>query len=174
MASVPLTVEALIEIPMGSRMKYEYDEVRHRLRLDRVLFTSVVYPANYGFILDTLAPDGDPLDILVIVQEPVIPGCIVRARVLGLLHMLDAGKDDAKVLAVEHTDPHLSHLRALHDVSPNMLKEFELFMSTYKKLDGGQIEVGVWGDLDAATAWIEQCRRGFDAHAAQRSAGTSR
>src|SRR5437899_3037978 len=125
-------IEALIEIPVGSRNKYEYDEKRQRIRLDRVLYASVHYPTHYGLIPGTLASDGDPLDVLVLAEEPVFPGCLVDARVLGALHMRDMGQDDHKIVAVEHSDPRLSPVNELRDVAPHLLKEIETFFNTYK------------------------------------------
>ena len=154
-------IEALIEIPIGSRNKYEYDEKRQRIRLDRVLFASVHYPTDYGFIPETLAPDGDPLDVLVLAEEPVFPGCLVDARTIGILHMRDQGEDDFKIVAVEHSDPRLSHLHDIGDVSPHLLREIETFFDTYKDLEGGQIDVIGWKDRADALQTIAACRQAY-------------
>ena len=159
-----LTVDVLIEVPMGTKHKYEYDAKYNRLRLDRVLFTPAVYPANYGYIPDTLAPDGDALDVLVLTNDPVIPGCLVTARVLGLLPMHDAGIEDYKILAVEHTDPTMIHFRRLEDVSPNLLRQIEMFLSTYKDLEGGKTSVEAWKDGATASDLISRCREAFVEH----------
>ena len=156
-----LTVDVLIEISMGTKHKYEYDDRYNRLRLDRVLFTPSVYPANYGYLPDTLAPDGDALDVLVLTNDPVIPGCLVTARVLGMLAMHDAGREDFKILAVEHSDPTLDDYRVLEDVPPNTLRQIAMFFATYKKLEGGETSVGGWQGFDAVAALIERCRKAF-------------
>src|SRR5579883_3597824 len=119
-------VEAVIEIPSGSRNKYEYDHQRGIFRLDRVLYSSVHYPTDYGFIPDTLADDGDPLDALVIVQEPTFPGCLIPARPIGMLDMYDDKGEDEKVLAVPLGDPRFDGVTTLDDVSPHLLLEIEI------------------------------------------------
>ena len=154
-------VETLIEIPMGSRNKYEYDEKRQRIRLDRVLFASVHYPADYGFIPETLAPDGDPLDVLVLAEEPVFPGCLVDARPIGVMRMRDMGEDDYKIVAVEHSDPRLSTIRALDDLRQHLLKEIENFFNTYKDLEGKETEIVGWEGRDEALRLIAACRRAY-------------
>jgi inorganic pyrophosphatase len=155
------TVSAFIEIPRGSRNKYEFDESVGRFRLDRVLFSSVHYPTDYGFIPDTLALDGDHLDILVLVQEPTFPGCLVEARPIGGLDMADEKGPDFKVLAVPVGDPRYAHVRTLEDVGDHWLKEIETFFSTYKLLEPKQTEVLGWHDVAEAHAMIEECRERF-------------
>ena len=156
-------IETLIEIPVGSRNKYEYDEKRGRIRLDRVLYASVHYPTHYGLIPDTRASDGDPLDVLVLAEEPVFPGCLVDARVLGVLHMRDMGEDDHKIVAVEHSDPRLSPINALGDVAPHLLREIETFFNTYKDLEGKQTEIIGWWGREDALRLIDECRRAYQA-----------
>jgi inorganic pyrophosphatase len=156
-------IETFIEIPVGSRNKYEYDPRLKRIRLDRVLYASVHYPADYGFIPETLAPDGDPLDVVVLAEEPVFPGCIVDARPLGVLHMRDAGEDDFKIVAVEHSDPRLSTIHELADLRPHLLKEIETFFNTYKDLEGKETEVIGWQGRDDAFRIIAQCRAAYAA-----------
>jgi inorganic pyrophosphatase len=114
-------IEVTVEIPQGSRNKYEYDHVRHRFVLDRVLFSSVHYPCDYGFIEGSLAEDGDPLDVLVVIAEPTFPGCVVRARPIGVLDMADEKGHDYKILAVAHDDPRWEGVHALGDISPHRL-----------------------------------------------------
>jgi inorganic pyrophosphatase len=160
-------IEALIEIPVGSRNKYEYDPRRGRIRLDRVLYASVHYPTDYGLIPDTLASDGDPLDILVLAEEPVFPGCLVQARVIGVLHMRDQGEDDFKIVAVEHNDPRLSPINALGDVAPHLLKEIETFFNTYKDLEGKETEIRGWRDREDALRLIDEGRRAYRARHGQ-------
>ena len=154
-------VETLIEIPMGSRNKYEYDEKRKRIRLDRVLFSSVHYPADYGFIPETLAPDGDPLDVLVLAEEPVFPGCLVDARPIGVMRMRDMGEDDYKIVAVEHSDPRLSTIHELEDLRPHLLKEIENFFNTYKDLEGKETEIVGWEGRAEALRLIAACRTAY-------------
>ena len=163
MSDTSYKIEAIIEIPVGSRNKYEWDEKHGRMRLDRVLHASVHYPTDYGFIAETLAPDGDTLDILVLAEEPVFPGCLVDARVLGVLHMRDQGEDDYKIVAVEMTDPRLENLETLSDLAPHRLKEIETFFNTYKDLEGGQTLIIGWDDRESAMKIIAECRLAFAA-----------
>lgn len=149
------TVEALIEIPRGSRNKYEYDEKTGRIKLDRVLHSSVHFPTDYGIILDTLAPDGDHLDILVIVHEPTFPGCMVDARVIGGLDMVDEKGSDFKVLALPEKDPRFDGIDALDHLPQHWLREIETFFDTYKLLEPKQTEVLGWHTAPEAWAKIE-------------------
>jgi inorganic pyrophosphatase len=148
----PATITAFIEIPRGSRNKYEYDQSSGRFVLDRVLYSSVHYPTDYGFVVDTLAEDGDPLDVLVLVEEPTFPGCLIPARPLGGLDMDDEAGSDFKVLAVPTGDPRFDHVRGLDDVGGHWLREIETFFSTYKLLEPKQTEVRGWHGL------AETCR----------------
>ncbi len=153
-------VEVVVEIPKGSRNKYEMDHVTHRIRLDRVLHSSVHYPTDYGFIPDTLAEDGDPLDALVVVEEGTFPGCSVAARPIGLLHMADEHGTDIKVLCVAAGDPRFDPITELGDLAPHWLREIEVFFETYKQLeDLKEVSVGGWEGRAAAMAAIEDCRR---------------
>lgn len=151
-------VEALIEIPMGSRNKYEYDEATGRIKLDRVLYSSVHYPTDYGFIPDTLAPDGDHLDILVVTHEPTFPGCVVEARPIGGLDMEDEAGSDFKVLAVSIGDPRFDEVRQLEDLATHWLREIETFFDTYKILEPKTTEVKGWHTLDEALEVIARAR----------------
>lgn len=164
-------IETLIEIPVGSRNKYEYDEKRGRIRLDRVLFASVHYPTDYGFIPETLAPDGDPLDVLVLAEEPVFPGCLVDARPLGVMQMRDQGEDDYKIIAVEHSDPRLSTIHELKDVRPHLLTEIEAFFNTYKDLEGKETQIIGWQGRAEALRIIAECRAAFQARQARDDGG---
>ena len=134
-------VPAVIEIPQGSKLKYEIDKSTGLLMLDRVLYSSVHYPANYGFIPQSHADDGDPLDILVLMQEPVVPLTIVRARAIGGLKMRDDKGEDDKILAVAVDDPAVSHYTDVHQLPPHLMKELERFFSDYKILEGKSSEV---------------------------------
>jgi inorganic pyrophosphatase len=152
-------VDVFVEIPRGSRTKYELDKNTGRIRLDRVLFSSVHYPADYGFVVDTLAGDGDPLDALVVVEEPTFPGCIVPTRPIGTLHMRDEKGPDEKILGVPMGDPRFDEIRELKDLPPHWLREIEMFFATYKNLEGGT-DVTVAGWHGSRTAWrlIEESR----------------
>ena len=144
-------IEVVIEIPSGSRNKYEYDHARQRFVLDRVLYSSVHYPCDYGFIEGSMADDGDPLDVLVVIAEPTFPGCVVRARPIGVLDMADEKGHDYKILAVAHDDPRWDGADALEDVSPHRLREIENFFETYKTLENRPTDVNGW--LGVEEAW---------------------
>ena len=155
-------VDALIEIPLGSKNKYELDKTTGRIRLDRVLYAAMIYPAEYGIIENTLAPDGDALDILVICSDPTFPGCMVPARVLGYLPMVDGGKIDYKLISVVDCDPRYDSIRELEDLSPFVLKEIANFFTNYKVLQNVTVEVGEYRGREEALRIIEQCRRAYD------------
>ena len=152
------TVLAFVEIPRGSRNKYEYDEATRTFHLDRVLYSSVHYPTDYGFIPDTLAEDGDHLDILVLVQEPTFPGCVIQARPIGGLDMRDEKGSDFKVLAVPVGDPRYAHVATLEDIGEHWLREIETFFATYKHLEPKQTEVLGWHGIEETREVIERCR----------------
>lgn len=152
---------ALIEIPLGSKNKYEIDEKTGRIHLDRVLYSAMSYPAEYGIIENTLAPDGDPLDILVIASEPTFPGCIVPVRVLGYLATKDQGKEDYKLISVVACDPRYDNIRRLEDVSDFVLKEISNFFQNYKVLQGLVVEVGEYHGLEETLEIIKQCRKRY-------------
>jgi inorganic pyrophosphatase len=156
------SVDVFVEIPRGSRTKYELDPTSGRIRLDRVLASSVHYPADYGFVTETRAGDGDPLDALVVVEEPTFPGCIVPARPIGTLLMRDAKGPDQKILAVPVGDPRFDDVRDLKDLPQHWLREIETFFATYKYLEGDAAEVHVSGWRGARTAWalIKRSRTG--------------
>lgn len=151
-------VDVFVEIPRGSRAKYELDKASGHIRLDRVLFSSVHYPADYGFVMDTLAGDGDPLDALVIVEEPTFPGCVVPARPIGTLFMKDSKGEDEKILAVPVGDPRFAHIHRLEDLAPHWQKEIETFFATYKTLEDDAVELKGWHGVDTAWRVIEECR----------------
>lgn len=146
----PEDVRAIIEIPGGSKNKYELDKESGILRLDRVLYSAVHYPADYGFIPGTLAEDGDPLDVLVLLKEPTFPGCEVDIRPLGILHMLDRGVPDEKILAVPEHDPLQAEFTELGDVPKHLLAQIQHFFQTYKDLEGKRIEAHGWENRPAA------------------------
>lgn len=151
-------VHALIEIPLGSKNKYELDKTTGRIFLDRVLYAAMIYPAEYGIIENTLAPDGDPLDILVICDHPTFPGCIVPARVLGYLSMVDNGKLDYKLISVVDCDPRYDGVTELEHLPAFVLKEIANFFENYKVLQNVVVEVGEYHSKDEAIRIIQECR----------------
>ncbi|HYG72428.1 MAG TPA: inorganic diphosphatase [Actinomycetota bacterium] len=154
----PSDVTVVIEIPKGSRNKYEMDPATGHLVLDRMLFTSMVYPADYGFIEGTLGGDGDALDALVFVGEPTFPGCRIQVRPIGLFRMSDEKGPDEKILCVPLRDPMWSHIERLGDVNENLLNEIEHFFQVYKELEHKEVATGGFGDRDEAVAVIEAAR----------------
>ena len=157
-----MDVDVVIEIPMGQRNKYEMDHVSGRIRLDRMLFTSTRYPADYGFIEDTLADDGDPLDALVLLDEPTFPGCLINCRVIGMFRMRDEKGADDKILCVPATDPRMEHLRDIHHVPEFQRLEIQHFFEVYKAIEPGkQVHTDAWADRRAAEAEIDACRKRF-------------
>ena len=154
-------VNAIIEIPLGSKNKYEMDTKTGRIKLDRVLYASMMYPAEYGIVENTLAPDGDALDILVICSDATFPGGIVPARVLGYLDMIDNDKLDYKLIAVVDCDPRYDHYRQLEDINPFVLREIANFFANYKVLQGINVEVGEYHDSEEAMRIIEECRGAY-------------
>jgi len=151
----------MVEIPRGSRNKYEFDKERGVLVLDRVLYSSVHYPTDYGFVTGTLALDGDALDALVVVDEPTFPGCHIVARPIGLLDMRDEKGPDNKILAVPTGDPRFSRIHDLNDIDPHWLREIENFFQTYKALEDKWTEVVGWEDAAAAARVIDDARKLF-------------
>lgn len=150
-------VEALIEIPLDSRNKYELDKKTGRIHLDRVLYSAMKYPTEYGVLENTLAPDGDPVDILVVCSDPTFPGCIVPARVLGYLSMIDNGKEDYKIISVVDCDPRYDNIQTLQDLPSFILDEIKNFFENYKVLQGVKVEVGDYYNQEDALRVIEEC-----------------
>lgn len=155
-------INALIEIPLHCKNKYELDKETGRIHLDRVLYAAMMYPAEYGIIEHTLAPDGDALDILVICNDPTFPGCVVPARVLGYLDMMDGGKLDYKLIAVVDCDPRFNNKQDLSDLNPFLLKEIANFFANYKVLQGIKVEVGEYHDKEETMAIVQQCRKAYE------------
>jgi inorganic pyrophosphatase len=152
--------DVVIEIPKGQRNKYEVDHETGRIRLDRLLFTSTRYPSDYGFIEDTLADDGDPLDALVLLEEPTFPGCVIRCRAIGMFRMRDEMGADDKVLCVVATDPRWAGYVDIDDVSEFELLEIQHFFEVYKALEPGKgVEGFRWVGRAPAEEEIESCRR---------------
>ncbi len=156
-----MIVDAVIEIPMGTKNKYEIDQKTGKIRLDRVLYSSVMYPAEYGYIDETLADDGDPLDILVLSSSPTFPGCIIRARVLGYLSIVDKGFHDEKIISVANDDPRFDHLKSIEELPIHTKEEIKEFFMTYKRLQNIKVEIGDWYSKDAALILIEKCKNKF-------------
>ena len=138
----------VVEIPKGSRNKYELDHETGRIRLDRMLFSPVHYPTDYGFVPDTLAEDGDPLDALVLLGEPTFPGCEILVRIVGMLDMADDKGPDQKLLVVPLTDPHWNHIYQIDQVPPHLLREIEHFFTVYKQLEDKTVESFGWRNAD--------------------------
>lgn len=159
----PEQVTAVIEIPSGSRNKYELDKVTGLLKLDRVLYSAVQYPGDYGFIPGTLAEDGDPLDVLVLINEPTFPGCLITVRPVGVLHMKDRGDPDEKILAVPSEDPYHQEYFDIADLPQHYLKEVEHFFSVYKDLEGKRVEMLGWDKSVAAMGTITDCIARYEA-----------
>ncbi|MBY0528094.1 MAG: inorganic diphosphatase [Gemmataceae bacterium] len=141
---------AFIEIPAGSKVKYELDKPTGLLRVDRVLYSAVHYPANYGFIPQTYCPDNDPLDVLVLGQEAVVPATLLRARAIGVMRMLDGGAEDDKIIAVHLDDPDYVQYRSIDDLAPHRLLELRRFFQDYKVLEGKEVKVEVPHGVDEA------------------------
>lgn len=154
-------VEATVEIPFRSRNKYEIDKVTGKIKLDRVLYSAMGYPAEYGTIEKTLAPDGDPLDILILATEPTYPGCIVPARIVGYLTMSDDGKGDCKLISVVDSDPRYNDIQKLEDVEPFILKEIKNFFENYKTLQDVEVVVGDYHSKEEALKLLEECRNNY-------------
>ncbi len=155
-ANVPQRVNAVIEIPKGSVNKYEYDKELHVFRLDRTLFSPVHYPGDYGFIPSTLGDDGDPLDVLVLLESATFPGCLMEVRPIGVLRMLDQGKGDEKILAVAESDPVYREVNDYPQMFTHTLREIEHFFSVYKSLEGKKTEIAGWDSVETARKIILQ------------------
>ena len=155
--------DVTVEIPKGERNKYEVDHKSHRIRLDRTLFTATQYPADYGFIDDTLGLDGDPLDALVLLATPTFPGCVIRARAIGMFRMTDEAGGDDKVLCVPATDPRQEHLRDIHHVPEFDRLEIEHFFTVYKDLEPGKsVEGSTWTGRAEAEAEVRRSFKRFE------------
>jgi inorganic pyrophosphatase len=152
----PEVVEVLVEVPKGSRNKYEWDPESERIKLDRVLYSSVHYPADYGFIIDTLAEDGDEVDILVLIEEPTFSGCLISAKPVGMLQMRDEKGPDNKVLGVPINDPRWRHINDIHEISPHLLNEIENFFLTYKRLEAKVVTSEGWEDKKKTLEYLDK------------------
>lgn len=148
--SAPEVVYAVVEIPKGSRNKYEYDKDKEAFALDRVLYSPFHYPAEYGIIPQTLWDDGDPMDILVLMDEATFPGCIIETRPIGVMRMIDGGDSDDKILGVPVNDPRFQDVKDIQDVPQAFLNEIIHFFQDYKKLEGKKTEVLGWENAEKA------------------------
>jgi inorganic pyrophosphatase len=159
----PGILNVLIEIPGGSKNKYEFDKDLQAFALDRVLYSSVRYPYDYGFVPNTLADDGDPLDGMVIMDEPTFPGCIIAARPIGMLEMIDGGDRDEKILCVPDKDPRYAHVKSIKDIAPHRLEEIAEFFRSYKNLEKKVTEILGWQDVDKVAPLVEKFIRAAQA-----------
>ena len=148
--SAPEAVNAVIEIPQGSRSKYEVDKETGLLRLDRVIYSSFHYPINYGFIPQTLGQDGDPLDILVLCSQPIQPLCLVKATVIGNMQMIDQGTQDDKIIAVAAKDPSVNHIKNMDELPQHFLAELKNYFEQYKVLENKKVEIDNFQNKTAA------------------------
>ncbi|MBV7441562.1 inorganic diphosphatase [Weeksellaceae bacterium TAE3-ERU29] len=151
------TFDVLIEIPKGSRNKYELDKKWNRIRLDRTIFSSMHYPADYGFVPNTLALDEDPLDVLVLVASPTFPGCLIEVKTIGVFHMQDEKGPDEKLICVPVGDPIWSNLETLDDLNPHLKKEIEHFFRVYKDLEKKKVDINGWGSKEEAERVLKDC-----------------
>ncbi len=160
-SKAPEVINVVIEIPAGSRNKYEYDEELHTIVLDRVNYTAMAHPYDYGFIPGTRSEDGDHLDAFVLLEHSVFPGCVVAARPIGLLNMVDDGEKDEKIICIPAKDPRFDHITDLNQLSAHLPKEIQHFFEHYKDLQNKKAEVTGWGDAAAAKAMIAEAQEYF-------------
>ncbi|MCP9881919.1 inorganic diphosphatase [Cyanobium sp. Alchichica 3B3-8F6] len=153
----PGLVNLAVEIPAGSRNKYEYNEQAGVMALDRVLHSSVRYSFDYGFVPNTLAEDGAPLDAMVIMEEPTFAGCLIRARPIGILAMVDSGAHDGKLLCVPEAGFRHKEIRSIRQIAPNQLEEVAEFFRTYKNMEGRVTDINGWLDVEAVPALLQSC-----------------
>lgn len=154
-------MNVIIEINKGSKNKYEIDKATGLIALDRVMHSAQDYPFDYGFVPQTLWDDGDALDVVMLTTYPLFPGVLVRARPVGIMHMVDGGEDDAKVIAVPVDDPRFKEMQDLKDINPHTLKEIQHFFTTYKLIQNKEVVVGEFEEKDAAMAAFERGRKAY-------------
>ena len=152
--------ESIIEIPMGTKNKFKINKKTGKIKLDRVLYSALTYPGEYGFIEDTLSLDGDPLDILIISSYPTFPGCVVDARILGYLSVIDNEQHDEKIIAVVDKDPRFKHIQEIDDIN-HLKDEIKDFFQNYKTLQNIKVETKDFHDKKAAIKLIEECKKRF-------------
>jgi inorganic pyrophosphatase len=160
-SDAPAIINVVVEIPKGSHNKYEYDEKLDVIKLDRVLHSTVFYPADYGFIPQTRGGDGDHLDALIIMTDPVFPGCMVEVRPIGVLYMEDQNEKDEKIIAVATGDPRMAHLKDVSDIDDFFKKQIHNFFETYKMLENKKVEVHHWHGRDVAYKIITESKDRF-------------
>lgn len=156
-----MTFDAIIEIPRGSRNKYEMDHETGRIRFDRVLCSPMFYPADYGFVENTLGLDGDPIDVLVFLTEPTVPGCVIEVKTIGVLKMSDDKGQDEKLICVPVADPTWNQLENITDMNPHTLKEVEHFFRVYKDLENKTTTIEGYGDKAEAEQLLQDARERF-------------
>ena len=154
-------VDSIIEIPMGTKNKYEVNKETGRITLDRVLYSALTYPGEYGFIEDTLSEDNDPLDILVLSSYPTFPGCVVSARVLGYLTVIDNGEHDEKVIAVVDRDPRFDEINELEDLTEHQKAEIKDFFQNYKTLQNIKVEIKDFHNKNEALELIQKSKENY-------------
>ncbi|MBI3719273.1 MAG: inorganic diphosphatase [Sphingobacteriales bacterium] len=152
---IPRQVKAIIEIPQGSRAKYEIDKESGLLKLDRVIYSSFIYPVNYGFIPQTLGQDGDPLDILVLCSQSITPLCLVDATIIGNMQMIDSGEQDDKIIAVATKDPSVNHINNVEDLPQHFFLELKHYFEEYKVLENKKVEIDNFQDKATALKIVE-------------------
>ncbi|MGD8603018.1 MAG: inorganic diphosphatase [Anaerolineales bacterium] len=157
----PNEVYAVVECPKGTENKYQFDTAKSAIILDRVLYTAMHYPGDYGFIPRTLDDDGDPLDVLVLVTNPTFPGCIIAVRPIGILRMEDETCRDDKILAVPTHDPRFNEYLGLDDAPPHILQEIAHLFKTYKTPEGKVVNIIGWENSSSSKTAIEECRARF-------------
>jgi inorganic pyrophosphatase len=157
----PGIINVLIEITGGSKNKYEFDKELNAFILDRVLFSSVQYPYDYGFVPNTLADDGDPLDGMVLMDEPTFPGCVIAARPIAMLEMIDSGDRDEKILCVPDQDPRYAEVKSIKDIAPHRLEEIAEFFRSYKNLEKKVTEILGWKDVDQVASLVNRCIKAY-------------
>ncbi|MGB9763274.1 MAG: inorganic diphosphatase [Minisyncoccia bacterium] len=158
---MPEIIYTLIEIPRGSKNKYEFDLKYETIKLDRVLYSSVYYPGEYGLVPETLSDDGDPADILVVMSTETFPGCLLKVRPVGLLNMIDSGHKDNKILAVAYNDSAYKDIKNYTDLPEHLLKQIVNFFETYKILEGKKTEVLGWEDATIAKEYIQKVHQKY-------------
>lgn len=166
--NAPNCVNGIIEIPKNTRAKYELDKDSGMLKLDRVLYSSMYYPANYGFIPRTYCDDNDPLDILILSQITIVPMCIVSAKVIGVMHMIDNGESDDKIIAVAEHDMSVNQINDISELPAHSLKEIKNFFEDYKKLENKSVEVDEFQNAEKARQVVHQSQLDYEKYIAQK------
>lgn len=152
-----MVFDVLIEIPKGSRNKYEFDKIEKKIRLNRILYSPMTYPADYGYIPNTLSLDGDPLDVLVLLTEPTIPGCLIMVKPVGIFFMSDDKGKDEKILCVPISDPNYNYWNDIDQVPNHTKKEIEHFFQVYKDLENKKVKISGWGGVSNAIKIYKEC-----------------